>query len=454
MTDSPDLLVIGGGTAGLSAARTARRFGRSVVMVTDGEPGGDCTFTGCVPSKTLLASGRLPFAEAISRVHATVDEIAATENSDVLRAEGIDVVVGRADARARDCVEVDGRVLTPESLVIATGSGPVIPPILGIRDVAYLTNENLFELTELPEHLLVVGGGAIGVEMAQAFIRLGSRVTILEAGARLIGKEEPEASAVVGEVLGRDGVDVYLDTTISEVARTGTVITATTSRGDIHASHLLVAAGRQARACGCDALGIVRSERGAIRVDARMRTSVAGVYAAGDVTGRLAFTHAADEMGRVAATNALRKLPLRFKEHAIPWVTFTSPEVARVGLTESQAAQHTRGARVVELPMADVDRARTSGHTDGFIKIIVGPRTILRNAGGGRVLGATIVADRAGEMIAELALAIRTTMFTGRLAQSSHAYPTWSVGVQQTVGQIFGVGDRKPRPARKEFHRA
>jgi len=448
--NDPDLLVIGGGSAGLSAVRTARRLGHSVVMVSDGPPGGDCTFTGCVPSKTLLASGHLPFDEAKARVQRTVAAIAATEDADVLRGEGVEVITGRAFAHARNNVEVDGRSLTPGAVVIATGSDPVIPPIPGLCDVSYLTNETLFDLAELPEHLAVVGGGAIGVEMAQAFIRLGARVTVIEGTPRLIGKEEPDASEVVAEVLRREGVDVYTATTVTAVTPAGSGIRISTSGGDVHASHLLVAAGRQPLTHGCDDLDLDRSEGGAIRVDSRMRTSVAGIYAAGDVTGRLPFTHAADEMGRVAATNALRKRPIRFHEHAIPWVTFTSPEVARVGLTESQAAQGTRGARVVELPIGEVDRAQTSGCTDGFIKIIVGPRPLLRNIGGGKVLGATIVAERAGEMIAELALAMRTGMFTGRLAQTSHAYPTWSIGVQQTVAQLFGVGDRQPRPARKD----
>ncbi len=447
--NDPDLLVIGGGAAGLSAARTARRLGRSVVMVTDGPPGGDCTFTGCVPSKTLLAAGHLPFGEAMTRVHATVAAIAGDESADVLRGEGIGVITGRAIAHARDRVEVDGRTLRPGALVIATGSGPVIPAIPGLSDVPYLTNETLFDLAELPEHLAVIGGGAIGVEMAQAFSRLGAQVTVIEGADRLIGKEEPEASAVVAAVLRRDGVNVRTATTVTGLARAGSGIAISTNGGDVHASHLLVAVGRQPMAHGCDGLGLMRSAHRAIQVDSRMRTSVARVYAAGDVTGRMPFTHAADEMGRVAATNALRKFPIRFHEHAIPWVTFTSPEVARVGLTETQAAQRTRGARVVELPMTAVDRARTSGHTDGFIKIIVGPRPLLRNTGGGKVLGATIVAERAGEMIAELALAMRTTMFAGRLAQTSHAYPTWSIGVQQTVGQLFGVGEHQPRPARR-----
>jgi pyruvate/2-oxoglutarate dehydrogenase complex dihydrolipoamide dehydrogenase (E3) component len=222
-----------------------------------------------------------------------------------------------------------------------------------------------------------------------------------------------------------------------------------TSSGAVTGSHLLVSAGRRAVTGSFEGLGLELTEGGAIKVDDRMRTSVKGVFAAGDVTGRAAFTHAADEMGRVAAANALGRIPMSFKESAVPWVTFTDPEVARVGLTEAQAAERVKGARVVEMPMSEVDRARTEGKTAGFVKVVVGPHPLVRNALGGKVLGATIVAERAGDMLAELVLAVRTGMITGRIAQASHAYPTWGVAVQQTVGQLFDVGGRSPRPAER-----
>jgi pyruvate/2-oxoglutarate dehydrogenase complex dihydrolipoamide dehydrogenase (E3) component len=191
------------------------------------------------------------------------------------------------------------------------------------------------------------------------------------------------------------------------------------------------------------------SKNGAVEVDLRMRTNVKGILAAGDVTGRLPFTHAADEMGRVAGQTALSRVPLKFAENAVPWVTFTDPEVARIGLTESEAAKTLKGARVVELPMDELDRARTAGRTEGFVKLVVAPKRLTRDLGGGRVVGATIVAERAGEMIAEVALAVRTGMFAGRLAQTSHAYPTWSVAVQQAAAQLFGeYAGRSARPAR------
>lgn len=447
------MLVIGGGTAGLAVSRAALRRGASVVMVTEGPPGGDCTFTGCVPSKTLLASSFLGFPRAMARVRESVASIAADENEAVLEREGIEVVRGRAVVLDPQRVEVAGRTLQTARLVIATGSGPVVPDIAGLGEVPYLTNESVFDVTELPEHLVVLGGGAIGCEMAQAFRRLGSRVTVLEGSGRLLGKEERAAGEVVHGAFTAAGIDVRLGVELQRVTGVGTDLTLETSSGKLSCSHLLVAVGRRPLTGGVEALGLRRTKAGAIEVDTRMRTSVKGVYAAGDVTGRLPFTHAADEMGRVAAANALGgtgRVFQTFNESAVPWVTFTDPEVARVGLTEAQAAQRHKGARVVELPMSAVDRARTSDRTDGFVKVVVGPRRLTGNAGGGRVLGATIVAERAGEMIAEVALAMRTGMLTGRLAQTSHAYPTWSVAVQQAVGQLFGVGEGVPRDARAD----
>jgi pyruvate/2-oxoglutarate dehydrogenase complex dihydrolipoamide dehydrogenase (E3) component len=448
--DDPDLIVIGGGTAALAVARAARRRNASVVMITEGPPGGDCTFTGCVPSKTLLASTALSFDAAMARVRDTVASIAAEENETVLAKEGITVLRGRGVALDPRRVQVEGTTLSTKRLVLATGSGPVVPNIPGLHDVPFLTNENVFELTTLPQHLVVLGGGAIGCEMAFAFQRLGATVTVLEGDTRLLGKEEPEASAVILEALTTAGADVRLGTKLTGVTAKGAKLVLETTGGPITCSHLLVAVGRKPLTTGTDALDLRRSKNGAIEVDLRMRTSIKGVYAAGDVTGRLPFTHAADEMGRVAGGNAVGRLPLSFKEKSVPWVTFTDPEVARVGLSEAQAAEQHKGARVVELPMSELDRARTADRTDGFVKIIVGPRKVGGNLAGGRLLGATIVAERAGEMIAEVTLAMRTGMYPARLGQTSHAYPTWSVAVQQAIGQLFGIGERTPRPARSD----
>ncbi len=300
--------------------------------------------------------------------------------------------------------------------------------------------------------MAVLGGGAIGCELAQAFQRLGVRVILVEGLDRLLPREEPEASRVITTVLGREGVDVLTGSKVTRAEpldRKGTARLHLDSGAAVETDRVLVAVGRRADTdhLGLDAAG-VETERGFIVTDDFLATTTAkGIWAVGDVAGKLQFTHAADEMGRIAAGNALSRLPARrFRPERIPWVTFTEPEVARVGLTEAEAAE--RGGRVAYLPMDQVDRAVVAGATDGFVKLVAGPRRVLGNAAGGRLVGATVVAVRGGEVIGEAALAVRTRMFTARLAQTAHAYPTWSTAIWQAAGQFsMEVGERRARPA-------
>jgi pyruvate/2-oxoglutarate dehydrogenase complex dihydrolipoamide dehydrogenase (E3) component len=448
-----DLIVVGGGTGGLAAARTAARRGKRVLLVADGPLGGDCTWTGCVPSKTLIesAAAGLGFDRAVARVREIVAHIAGIEDEDVLADEGVRVLRGRARLTStRGEVSVDGDRLRAPLLVLASGSGPAAPPVEGLDQVPYLTNETVFDLDALPGRLAVLGGGAIGCELAQAFARLGAQVTVVEVADRLLALEEPETSEVVTAALRADGVTVHTGTKVVRAASAGDGVVLTLDDGrTVEADRLLVAAGRRA---GTEGLGLdeagVRTERGYVVTDERMRTSVDGVYAVGDVTGRLQLTHAADEMGRVAVTDAFSRLPgAKFRAAWTPWAVFTSPEVGRVGMTEVQAAEH--GGRVAYLPMSEVDRALAAGRTEGFVKLIAGPRKVLRNAGGGRLLGATVVCERGGELVHEAALAMRTGMFTGRLAQTTHAYPSWSMAVQKAAAQFFFTYEgRSARPAR------
>jgi len=446
-----DLGVIGGGAGGLSAARAAVHRRARVLLVAEGELGGDCTFTGCVPSKTLIesAAGGLLYGQAIGRVRDVVARVAAGETAEVLRAEGVTIVKGRAWLRAAGGVEVDGRVVHAPRIVLATGARPAMPAIPGLVQLDVLTNENLFGLTELPDSVAVLGGGAIGCELAQALSRFGAAVTLVEAADRLLAREEPEASQVLAAALSRDGVRVRTGSAILRAEPTTTGAALTLHDGcRLEVARVLAAVGRSpdTAGLGLEARG-VRTNRGYVVTDARLRTSVPGIYAVGDVTGRLQLTHAADEMGRIAVANAFARLPrARFVPGRVPWVTFTSPEIARVGMTEEQAT--VRGGRVAFLPMSEVDRALAADAVDGFVKLIAGPRPVLRNSGGGRLLGATVVAERAGELIHEPALAMRTAMFTGRLAQTTHAYPTWSVAVQQAAAQFFtNYRGRAARPA-------
>jgi pyruvate/2-oxoglutarate dehydrogenase complex dihydrolipoamide dehydrogenase (E3) component len=456
VADGYDLVVIGGGAAGLGAARAAAATGARTLLVSAGEIGGECTFTGCVPSKTLIqaAARGAAFPGAMTAVRQAVATIAATETAEALAADGIEVVRGHAVFTSPRELSVAGRVLRARRFVIATGSQPAIPPVPGLAEARYLTNETVFDLTELPARLAVLGGGAVGCELAQAFARLGSQVTIAEAAPRLLPAADPEASQVVGEVFRAEGISLRTGVAIASVQQNDNETALVLASGEkLGTDRLLVATGRRPVTghLGLEAAGVRLDDRGCIATDRHLATTARGIYAAGDVTGRMPFTHAAFAMGRLAARNALgRAWSPRgaFATSAIPWVVFTDPEVAQVGLTEAQAAAH-RGARVAYLPMREADRAVTAGRTEGFVKIIAGPRRVLGNTGGGRVLGATVVAARAGEMIHEPALAMRTGMFTGRLAQTVHAYPTWSLAIQQAAAQFFGqFGGRTARNAR------
>ncbi len=439
-----ELVVIGGGAAGLGAARSAARAGRRVALVTAGEIGGDCTFTGCVPSKTLIeaAEQRLTFEQAMRRANETINRIAATESADVLSGEGIEVIEGHAAFRDAHHLDVGGTVLRADHIVIATGSSPVVPQSLSGAGI--LTTDTFWSQSSAPASLAIVGGGAIGCELAQATARFGVPVSLVEGSQQLLPLEEPDVAVVVRAALERDGVKVRVGSTVESLD----CQRLTLADGEpVTADRVLVAIGRRPDTLGLQvqAAGVDVDEAGQLVTDEKLRTTAPHIYAAGDVTGRMPFTHAADAMGRLAARNAFAAAGRRFDTDPIPWVIFTDPEVARVGLREDQASEHDR---VAYLPLEEVDRAITAGRTEGFVRIIAGPRRGAGSIGGGRVLGATIVAPRAGEMIGELALAMRTSMFTGRLAQTVHAYPTYSVALQQAAAQFFTtIGGRTARQA-------
>lgn len=446
------MIVIGGGAAGLAAAGAAARAKARVLLVAEGEIGGDCTFTGCVPSKTLIAAAAqgLSFPDAMARVRATVARIAATENESVLRAQGVDVLRGRARFTGGDTVEVDGRRLRGSRVVIATGASPLVPRIEGLSGIPFLTTESVFDLTERPESLAILGGGAVGCELAQAFARFGVAVTIVEAADRLLSDVDREAADLLAKVFAEEGITVHTNAEVTAVrGDDDRVLLRTASGTEVSARRLLVAVGRRPATdgLGLEAAGVRTDQRGFVIVDRHMATTADGVSAAGDVTGLFPHTHAAYAMGRVAVGAALRRTRRpTFIADAIPRVVFTDPEIATVGVAEHELAGSR--ARVAFLPLSEVDRAITADRTTGFVKLIAGPRPLLRDLGGGRILGATIMADRAGELIHEPALAMHTNMFTGRLAQAVHAYPTWSVAVQQAAAQFFGGhGGRTARPA-------
>ena len=466
-----DLVVLGAGATGLSAARAARTAGRRVALVEADRPGGDCTHYGCVPSKALLETARrvqaarsgpsygftasveVDFPAVMDRVHRVIAEIEQDESPELLKTQGIDLLTGWAVVTGPDSVEVDGRRTTFERLVVATGSRALVPPAEGLAELPYLDNRTVFSLRELPEHLLVLGGGPIGVELAQAFRRLGSRVTVVEGAPTILGREEPEAQAAVTAVLEREGV--ALRTGAQVVRASAGPVLHLADGTSVAGSHLLVAVGRSP---ATDGLGLetagVRLDKGRVVTDDKLQAGPT-VWAAGDCTSRLQFTHVGDEQGRIAAGNAFAgRAPwsgTAWDDAVVPWVTFTEPEVAHVGLTEAQAvAEHGDAVRVSTVHDTAGDRARTAGETDGFVKLIAVPGKV----GGmalGRLVGMTVVGPMAGEQITEGALSMRAGTVVGRLAQTIHAYPTWSLSTRIAAARFFGAhgGDtaRAGRPS-------
>jgi pyruvate/2-oxoglutarate dehydrogenase complex dihydrolipoamide dehydrogenase (E3) component len=472
-----DLIVLGAGATGLAAARAARKAGRSVALVDKAEPGGDCTHFGCVPSKTLLdvahrvagaraaeqwglhPVGDVDFGKVMRHVHDVIDRISADESPEQLRSEGIDLVRGWARVTAPDTLDVDGRALRCSRMVLATGASASIPPIDGLAETGYLDNRTLFGLTEQPEHLLVMGGGAIGVELAQAFAQLGSRVTVVEGLPRILSKEEPEASAVLTTVLERAGVDVRTGSAVERVSAGPTLHLADGTQ--VRGSHLLVAVGRKPATDGMDLerAGVQVGKHGEIVTDEYLRTTAENVFAAGDCTSPLQFTHVGDEQGRLAAANAFARtaaLPgalggmTAFDDSVVPWVTFTDPEVGRVGMTEQQAYDaYGDRARVAVVTLDEMDRPRTAAHTDGYLKLIAGPRRVARHHVLDRVVGLTAVMPSGGELAATGAVAMRSGMLAGRLAQTIAPYPTYSLGLRVAAARLFGeFGGASWRPAR------
>ena len=475
MSDAFDLAVIGGGTAGLTAARTAARRQRRVLLVSEGPLGGECTWNGCVPSKALIeAAGvhhttvnagsfgirvgdvRVDFPAVMDHVHDVIDQIAGYEDEAHLEASGVVVRRGRAEFVDARTLQVGDNRVTAERVVICTGSRPALPALEGLDDVPHLTNESLFDLRVQPRRLLVLGAGAVGLELAQAFVRLGTEVDVIDVAAALLPHEDPDIAALMREILESEGVRFHLGAHPLRVsqARDGVELTIADDGGElvVPGDQLLVATGRKANidGLGLDAIG-VRVEGHGIAVDTHLRTSVGGVFAAGDVTGTLPFTHVAAYQGRLAAHNAFERQQSA-SYRVIPWVIFTEPEIAHVGLTEPEARRaHGDGVRVVTLPFTAVDRAVITRRPRGLIKVITSGRPLLGHAGGGTILGAHIAGPGAGELIHEFVVGMQVRAFSGRLAQAIHAYPTMSVGVQQAVAGLFDGGRATAGELREEL---
>jgi pyruvate/2-oxoglutarate dehydrogenase complex dihydrolipoamide dehydrogenase (E3) component len=432
-----DIAIIGAGSGGLSVAAAAAQFGQKVILFEKGVMGGDCLNYGCIPSKALIAASRrandmrnsrkygiAPVEPKVdfSLVHAYVHSVIAAiaPNDSAARFESLEVKVVPSAARFRDArsVETGEGVFQARRIVIATGSRAHIPLIPGLADVPYLTNETIFDNKTLPKHLLIIGGGPIGMELAQAHRRLGSNVTVIEA-LDALGKDDAELSSIVLESLRRDGVKILEHAAIKSVAKSKTGFAVETeAHGTIKGSHLVVAAGRVANVEGLnlEAAGVAYTERG-ISVDKGLRSSQKHIYAVGDVAGGLQFTHVAGYHAGLVIRNALFHLPVRNRSDIIARVTYTDPELAYIGLTEQVAREKFGGGvRVVRCHFHDNDRAQAEGKTTGLVKAVVGR--------GGRILGVGIVGAQAGELIQLWVLAIAQGLKIQSIAEMVAPYPT------------------------------
>ncbi|MFP7761561.1 dihydrolipoyl dehydrogenase family protein [Marisediminicola sp. LYQ134] len=441
-----DLVVIGGGTAGLVASRTAAGFGARVLLIERHRLGGDCLWTGCVPSKSLIVAARaahsartsarlgvttqgvtVDFAAVMQRVTDAMLEVAPADSTESLAASGVDVLIGEAAFTGERSISVDGTTIGFRQALISTGGSPVVPDIDGIDGVDVLTSETLWNIRDLPERLLVLGGGAIGCEIGHAMTRLGSTVTLVHRGERILPKEERRASQIVHAAMTRDGVDIRTSSEVVSFTASPhdrTRGSATLDDGSVvEFDRVVVALGRTPNTGSLQcARAIVRlDEKGDVRVDAHLRSSNPRVWAAGDMTGLPQFTHTAGVNGSLAATNAILGLTRSVDTAAVPRVTFTDPEVAAVGLSPTDA--DANGARTITIDHADLDRAIAESETDGYTSIVVDAK--------GRILGATIVGPRAGETLGEASVAVKNGLSTSSLAGATHAYPTFSDALWQ-----------------------
>ena len=446
---APDLCVIGAGSGGLAVAAGAAQMGAEVVLVERGAMGGDCLNFGCVPSKSLLATARIAdlwrrgvelgiayarpridFAAVADSVQKVIAEIAPNDSAE--RFEGLGVRVLRAEARFTSPRTVHaGEVeIRPRRFVIATGSRPAIPPIRGLDEVPYLTNESVFANRQLPEHLIVIGGGPIGIEMAQAHSRLGARVSVLDVGP-LLPRDDPELSATLAKRLSSEGIVCRPRVEIGDIERDGETIRVRLASGEqIIGSHLLIAAGRRPTVEALDlaAAGIASTAKG-ITVDARLRTTNRRVFAIGDVAGGPQFTHVALYHAGIVIRNALFRIPAKVDYRALPWVTYTDPELAQVGLTEAASSAIERVPRVLRWRFVENDRAQTERETEGMVKVVT--------RGNGRILGASILGPGAGDLILPWALAISQKLKIGALANLIVPYPTRGEASKRAAGSYY-----------------
>ena len=452
-----DLLILGGGVGGLVTASVASQLGLKVTLIESSDKlGGDCLHYGCVPSKALLHCARLfhqqrraaarglggaadpavDIAAVNAYIRSVIDTLQQHDDPERFRSYGCEVLFGRGRFVGPNRVEVNGEIRKGRRIVIATGSSPFVPPIEGLAEAGYLTNEAMFSLDALPGHLAVLGGGPIGIEMAQAFRRLGSRVTVLMRGDTILPNDDPELATLLQASLAEEGIEFIIDSELLRVDREADgrrrlTLKLPSGESQLVVDELLVATGRKPNTEGLELTSAgVEENRQGIVVDKRLRTSNRRIYACGDVCGPYRFTHMAEYQAGIVISNALFRFPKSADYSLFPWVTYTDPELAGVGLSEKQAKEQGLEVEILRFPFRDVDRAVVEGTTVGLTKFVVRK---------GKILGATILGPHAGELLHEIVLAIKTGSSIGTISAAIHAYPTLSQIHRRTVNTHYGA---------------
>ena len=443
-----DLVAIGGGTAGMVASAGAAILGAQSAMIERALMGGDCLVTGCVPSKALIRAAHVAhearnadrfgiettvsvdFAQVMDRLRKTRAGIAHHDSAQGFADRGVHVLFGTARFTGPDTLDLDGRTVRFKRAVIATGARPFVPPIPGIEDVGALTSDTLFELEESPNRVVVLGGGPIGCELGQALSRLGCGVTIVEMQPSLLPHDDPEAGRLIAEALAEEGVTVRTGAKCVSLSRRGEDIRVQLEGAeDVLCDKIIVAAGRRANTegLGLDAAGVDFDQAG-VKVDKYQRTSNSRIYAAGDVSSPMKFTHAAYAQSEYAVFNALLPVWFNARDRVMPRVTYTDPEVAHVGMSYAEIEALGDGVHTIRVDVAHVDRFEVDGRTRGFVKVHL-------KKGSDRILAATIVADAGGELIAQLTLAMTKGLGLSAIADTVHAYPTRSELIRKVADE-------------------
>src|SRR6266568_2794814 len=385
----------------------------------------------------MSANLSVNMAKVSEYVQGVIDRVAEGEK---IYTEGVTVKFGQITFKSATELVLNGEIFTSRNTLIATGSRPVMPRLEGLEEVGYLTNESVFDLMNLPSSIVIVGGGPVGVELAQAFERLGAKATIIQGPDRIMPKEDPEVSAMVASVLKSEGIDIVTNARFVKASRNGDKKVVTAKQGDqlltFEADEILLAVGRQPNVEGLnlEAAGIKYDNKG-IKVDDYLQTSSSNILAIGDVIGGYLFTHVAVYQSGIAVRNAL--VPIAKKKvdyRVVPWCTFTDPEAARVGLTPDEAEKQHKQVRIVKFPWAEIDRAQTEGETAGFIKLVLAGKK-------DEIVGAHMVGARSGEMLGEMALAMQNNLTINDILNTIHAYPTMNTGIQQTVFEAYLEGE-------------